>query len=115
MGTRFDHREITDAELHRHDLDCIAARGKQHRRAARDLAASSGDVPVLAERRHLLASLDRMWDAADEAEVEHADPLGVWSYGKPRRPLVRLDTRVALDWGVWAVLMVLAGYLAAGR
>lgn len=115
MRTRIDYPEITNAELNRRGLDQIAAQVKDPRRNANDSADRAGTLPALGERRRLFASLTQMWDAAIERDVEHADPLGVWSYGQPRRPLVRLDTRMALDWGVWTMLVVLAGYLAAGR
>lgn len=115
MGATIASLDITNAELHRRDLQRAAMQVKRRAKRADNPAADAASLPVLAERRQLLLSLSQMGDAAIETEIEHVDPLGVWSYGKPRRPLVTLDTRVALDWGVWAVLMVLAGYLAAGR
>lgn len=115
MGAILDHPDITNAQLHRRELRRVAARTARRPHVTAESVPATTGLPVLAERRELLASLTQMWDGAELREVEHADPLGVWSYGQPVKPLITFDSRVALDWGVWAVLLVLSGYLATGR
>ena len=115
MRSTIDHPDITTAELHRRDLQRVAARVRCRERAPCEPVSEATSQPVLAERRRLIASLAQMWDSADETAIEHADPLGVWSYDRPRRPLVTLDVHMVLDWGAWIVLVVLAGYLAVGH
>lgn len=114
MRQRIDSPDILNAELHRRELRIVAGQVRRREQLAGDVVPRASS-PVLAERSRLYGSLAQMWEATSETAIERADPLGVWSYDLPRRRLVTLDRWTMLDWGVWTVLVVLAGYLAAGR
>lgn len=114
MRQRIDCPDILNAELHRRELRIVAGQVRRREQLAGDVVPRASS-PVLAERSRLYGSLAQMWEATSETAIERADPLGVWSYDLPRRRQVTLDRWTMLDWGVWTVLVVLAGYLAAGR
>lgn len=109
-----DHPDITNAELHRRDLQRVAARIKPRPENAPQPDGPAA-TPLMTERQRLLSSLDEMWRGSARAEVERADPLGTWSLGPPRRPRARPDLGAVLDWGTWTLLIALAGYVLAGR
>lgn len=108
MRASIDLPEITNAECHRRDLRRVAARVRRHERNVLEPVDGPAAPLTAAERHRLLASLTEMWDAAGQ-EVERADPLGLWSFGPPRRPLVLPDARTLIDWGVWILVVLLTG------
>lgn len=114
MFTIVDYPDIAVAEQHRAELRRVAARTKRVSDRAPGDDSQAGLTEV--ERQRLLASLLDTWADAHPQEVESVDPLGVWSWGyAPRRSFRLPDRRVLLDWSVWLVLVVAAGYLAAAH
>lgn len=109
MLTLVGYLDTEAAELHRHDLLRIAADAKRSQRAAQGADDRVAAPLAAGERQRLLDSLEQMWVAASPTEIETADPLGLWSFGPPRRPLTLPDARTLIDWAAWLLLVLLTG------
>lgn len=114
MVITVDVPDIARAEQHRSELRRIAACANRGREAAPAAAYEAVRWSSPVEQRRLRVSLREAWASMPARAVESADPLGVWWWGDAsRRSFAWPDRRMMIDWGVWLVLLGLAGYLAA--